>query len=1016
MADSPRSSWLEWDAPAWNTALFRHFFGATGPDVRPVTRLVVTPEELRRTTGDTGVDPERVKEAFLDAVRLRPRDFRRKLSDGQLDRKGDWPESRVPPFVVYLLFTCFVVSSIETEVIREGDFRKRLRTLLDHPESTTYPLEGLAALWNAFACWLDRRRREGAPYRALILPDPGWMVRIGHSIRLAFPPPKDQIRLMQLLHDGGFDRDPPVGAVLHAVGTRIVGFSQRFREAFENFRRAYLQGDVDLDDHPFWSAVRDAIARPPVALGPEDAPARFQLFMESDAELSAEVVLTMNTADIEGESVRISRADQPLDDFPYILDFDDAEDGTRRAAESLLGGDCRRFPRALRQSPVRIAVEQGVLLFRPNEFGLRELATSRPEDGRIWALVRRDLVNPFRSIFPVSDRPTPVPSRYPSWHEFPSFDGSLLARLGRSLPAGLENVRCLQPTVLRPQIHLSGGVPVDGGYLGLPDCLPTVRVSGADRVILSSVELDHDDVKAVERARLQKVQHVGDTFEFPWDEDLVLDGAFTLAAWSGEEVIAQRRVDFRELVVWPAYSRPTDPKDWLVEAAGPDMAPRTSDPAAPESLEGPRASSTRGGSGSVRPASPRIRELRLSARSFSERRVSVREFHADRDADRPLARFMEISAGLAIQRKGIPEPEFLDRLGDVLRIDDYRTLWDVARAWVEAGFFDSLARRGWKGRLYFARDPRLVVWKTGDTIHATLMGVAPRHVRRRVQEIARSLDVSIRPTTSHSRWVPALLSWSASSGEALRRLAAECDLRIHHYLMPPGTFPTSLADIVAGAELDGEPHGYELRGYWNWERGLFTRELGSNDVPVAVEWYDRSDRQPVFLVRRDGTPYWSSHSRNWALLVAYTLASIPPFELVGDSDLARGVSGQIYLPLPLSRAIAAVAETSPGPAMLDNDRWTYTYSLRSQTERAAVLRAIWGSGVNTVTVRRARWLAQLIREHNSRPNARTIALSPELRNALLRNLEIPEFTALAAMNVSPFVLPHIRALITEIEK
>lgn len=1015
MAGSLHNAWSEWDASAWNTALFRYFFEVTEQAAGPVTRLMVTPEELRRATGDTEAEVERIKEAFLDAIRVPPREFRRRLSTRQLDRHGEWRTSEIPPFVVYLLFTCFVASSVEADVVDDGVFRSRLRTLMRHPEGASYALEGLAGLWEAFARWLRCKRQRGAPYRELVLPDPGGMTRIGYSIRLAFPPRKDHLRLIQLLHDEGFDRDPPVEAVLHVVGSRIGGFSQRFREVYDNFRLAFFWGHTpQLGAHPFWSAVRDALVRAPVTVVADSASARFQLFMESDAELSAELILATQTAEIGNGRITVLRAEQPLSEYPYIVAIAGEEGGARRAVGSLLAGDYRHLPRTLERSPVGIAVKQGVLLFRLNEIGLRELSTSRPEEGKIWALVRKELVDPFRRIFPEDDRPTPVPSRYQRWYEFPCFDGSVFRGLGTSTPPGLEYIRCLQPTVSGTRIHLSGGVPVDGGYLGLSDCLPIVRVAGGDKVVLASIEENPDSVDNRERPRLELTRRTDDTFEFPRSKDLVLDGPHILTAWSGEHVIGRRRIDFRGLVAWPTYERPTDPNDWLVEAADVDMVAPTTDPALPEAREEPQTNSQRYPVDRGCPCRRRPGATRLTLASFPEVRVGVRAFIADRDDEWALARFMEISAGLAIRRKGIPEPEFLDRLGDVLGIDDYCTLWDVARAWVEAGFFDLLARRNWRGRSYFARDPRLVVWRTTGGFHATLMGITPRHVRNRIENAARSVDVSTRLTTSHSRWVPPLLSWTAQSCEVFDRIASESGLQLRHWLVPPDTYVAHITGILSNTDPPGEPHGYELRGHWNWERGQFTREPPSSDTPVVVEWYDRPDRQQLFLVKHDGTPYWSSHSRNWALLVAYTLAGIPPFEKVGESILVRGVSGQVYLPLPLSRAIAAMAEAPPGPATLNDRRWTYAYSFRSRAERDELLRLLWGGGISEAILRRVRWLVELIRAHNA-SNVRLIALPPGVRNALLRHAEFPEFATMATMNVPPSILPHIYAVIAEIE-
>jgi hypothetical protein len=55
----------------WNEGLFAHFFSVADEDDAPVTRLVVTPEELQHAVGDDTNAQNAVREAFLETMRER---------------------------------------------------------------------------------------------------------------------------------------------------------------------------------------------------------------------------------------------------------------------------------------------------------------------------------------------------------------------------------------------------------------------------------------------------------------------------------------------------------------------------------------------------------------------------------------------------------------------------------------------------------------------------------------------------------------------------------------------------------------------------------------------------------------------------------------------------------------------------------------------------------------------------------------------------------------------------------
>jgi hypothetical protein len=255
--------WLEWTAQRWSEALLEHFFLDDGTSA-PVNRLLVTAEELQKVTADDRAEPARVHDAFLASVRRPPSEIRNRALSTMWLRGGIWTGGTPPPFFVYLVLTCLAASATGEEVRAEGEFRERLRILLNHPPGTSYPLEDLPKLWEAFAAWVHRRRESGAPLRELILPDPGWMNRIGYSLRLAFPARRDQLKLIELLAPHALGATPPIPLVIDLVERRLGSFTDSFQEAFTTFRRAHVRSDPRLDVLPFWSAVRDAaIARLP---------------------------------------------------------------------------------------------------------------------------------------------------------------------------------------------------------------------------------------------------------------------------------------------------------------------------------------------------------------------------------------------------------------------------------------------------------------------------------------------------------------------------------------------------------------------------------------------------------------------------------------------------------------------------------------------------------------------------------------------------------------------------------
>ncbi len=54
----------DWLLPEWNDALLRHFFSARPGDLRPINRLYVTAEELKKSAGATDVSAGQARGAI----------------------------------------------------------------------------------------------------------------------------------------------------------------------------------------------------------------------------------------------------------------------------------------------------------------------------------------------------------------------------------------------------------------------------------------------------------------------------------------------------------------------------------------------------------------------------------------------------------------------------------------------------------------------------------------------------------------------------------------------------------------------------------------------------------------------------------------------------------------------------------------------------------------------------------------------------------------------------------------
>ena len=979
MVDEPHRHWSDWNRSDWNAALLSHFFDSREKETRPVVRLSVTPDELCDVVGETDADASRVRDAFLKAVRCSVDRFRHFLSARVLH---EWDAEDPPPFFVFLIFTCFVASGFDEDVVDEGNFRKRIRTLLGFSERSSLQLRDLADLWRRFQNWLDGRIAKGRPYRPLVLPDPGHMVRIGHSVRLAFPRRKDLVRLADELDQYDSPEELPVHEVLRSISKERDRFSKVLRDELDDFRSKVRKGHLNsrLYDHPFWVALRAATTLPSSEENDEENSPTYQLMLDVNRHPRRLVLLSSSFSEEQrgGFAGELVEADAP--GYAYVVAG--SEDASVEPAASLLRGTLPKGMPGLAQSLLPALVREGVLLFVPNEAGYWELSSTLPEpEEEVRAFVREDLATNFRRQYGTIDRSSMHDSQYSGWQEVDRFRGKQLR--GTSPDGDLEDVRCLRRTLLPPRIRLTGSVALGDGYLGIPPLLPTVEIPEADEVKMH--RLGGAAEETVELVRREEA------FEIPCDDDTRIEGDYNVVARSNGNVVAQRHLTFIRWNLLRDYKRPTRPETWIAEGSRLDCRrlsgdPLSASPAGRDESRGAHVSFP-----ATKPSSTRDDEAgaRYEISPEEERRVS---------------RFVECCSALAANRKGIPTPEFVRLIKEVLGVREHRLMWDVARSWVESGCFDRAARTRWRGASYFAISPHLVVHERSGECRAVLVGLAPTSVRRRLKRSAREHGAREEERRAFSPWFPPMLSWTAPDARAFEAICEKCELP------PPEDLP-SFEDVLAPVEevISGtrrKATHYEFHKSWDWEDQSFSDFDPAPDLGVQIERLWRHDRPDMYRMYVNGEEVGCTPARNWSLLFAYSLRGQLPYAEHGRRTLVRGVRGQVYLPLPVARHLAVVGGTAPGPRRA-GDAWTYGYDCPNGRLRERLVSGLWKTFDRSFVAGRLRWIAALARRFRG---TRSVPYRPS--ESLTAHIDDPYLQGvlreLGAAPIPSRVLPYLR--------
>lgn len=418
---------MNWTPPVtpdgWESKLIDYFlrFRDDG-DAQDIRWFEVTSATLAAAFADSGVSEDEAEEAFRICM-SKIRDLPQRLESGMMEKST----RRSPGYFTYLIMTLLICSQFDAQYER-NEFRLKLQNWLEATHSFQN-LSGINKMWEALAEWLRQRIQEGEPYRRLILPPRDGRVQIGHTLRLAFPNKAD-LRLMSecLKSYPQAAANPRQLIEYFQIVIQRQGVSHALKEAFVEFRDAWLLGRRALYDMPFWR-LRQRAAQ------------------ISSCVTNHQIIIDM-FIDFDGSRCYFSVAGES-----------DKSVFHPTLSEALIASDARH------SGNLGKATQVGLLFFYEIGHG-RWRATSSPD------------VDSQRFHIALSSKHSVQMSK--RLNGYITEDGWILTEQALKRVSVMDIFRSISSSssiqdddVTRPQLY--GGIRVPGGWLGLPAFLPFVE-------------------------------------------------------------------------------------------------------------------------------------------------------------------------------------------------------------------------------------------------------------------------------------------------------------------------------------------------------------------------------------------------------------------------------------------------------------------------------------------------------------------------------------------------------------
>ncbi len=913
--------WTEWNYTEWAQALLRHYFQRSTELDPPVTSILATSNEIHRCAGMPAVAPDEVVTRFVEMT------VRAAVSSGQSFWAHAFSRSSMtePFHFAHLMVGCVVAA--EASELSERSFIERLNRRTQ-PSSGDQGLERMPELWERLQSWLTD---NGETYRPLVLPDTGGWVRIGHTVRLAFPSRADQRRLNACLDDAGLlIESPPLAPVLDGLIRRRQQFSDRFRDELDSFLALHQAGAASdvLYATPLWSAVASVT----------------QDWMDLKEEGSIHARWTL-IADDDGRNLDVAVAtteewsSEDLATVPAVVSYGPWRFSLQRgssigaALDAVLHGD-------LRLQGLSDLVASGVVPLFENDEGALQAAGRADLSRAGLALVRRELRDAVVANFG-DERTRTREFQTEGWEvcrflqfrplDDSALDASPLAKcwVFRAAPS---------PRGLRIVGGLRSG---DSAWIGIQSALPVISASGSSsaRLIVggqvfelsgtagewalprrqlrgqATISVDYTDgrrersilfLSAPPRESYRTVRQPEGWAVEGLARAIALPDDVTLHAEEPCLVRGLERLTYLGLVVGE-FLPGSDNAAWEVCEVGDRLSvknlipldrinPSTRSDSARDRRAWRkllnRAARTPGCDAAVAAAIRHVVQVVDSDLSLVDQPAPYRRHTMPNAAQHPrVDGVMGAVAALANSTAGIA-PELLLRLF----VDEFgveRTgAWAVKRAWQEAGMIRELVNVRWSNRRVVAVPPCLQIVRSSHGIRGILSGLALPTTVLAVRNEATKRGMSIESIGALSAFVPSTIMIRCHDVVALAGLASNQGLAIDYVADEPFTF-------IGGRDLTrNRPSGYAAGHV----------DAISDDHVRVQRWWLR------------GAPsYWSvdavdrrtwTHFRDSAYFWAAAMAGAEP---VRSSQGGVLVVERSYLPLQVARWLSAVGGVRAGP-------------------------------------------------------------------------------------------------------
>jgi len=926
-------SWESWDRIEWNRRLVEEYFGRSGDDDEPVRRLDVSWASLARLTGDRLVDPEAVRERFLERVRVSLGD--ESIIAAAVSKSESY--GGIPGYFIYLFTTCLAASDPQEDLENEGqielDFLEALCTMLGDPKHGG-SVERLPEVWERFAAWTRDAESEGS-YRSLVLPDPGNENRIGYSKRLVFPRVRDQRVLARLLEEVDLPlEDPPIDLLISRLRPKKTHMSGELQDAYEELVTAWEIDQPLVGDNRFLHAVNATVRNAALLAGGGLSAGPVTMLLYDYGDSFTFDVATLTADAIDGFEI--------TDVFPPPWRYRISVGSGESAVEILLRGEPRL-------SSLSWVVGRGVIPFTALEDGVREVARIS-QRGRLedvcYVLIRDDRVETVCHLLNI-DVHAAVSAGLEGWSVIRVAAGLRQYSVGELRDHGLDDVLVLHPRPLSNSLRFHGGFGAGRDFLGFRSILPTISAPGAVEVVAT---LDGTPLA---------ISGGQGRWKLPDREDLF--GVLEVRASYATGNLLRKTTNLIDEPDVLAYKAPARPGEWMQETlAGTSMAERAelvnvseTDEEIPDGMhrvylggvvgeflpnrDGAVFELTSfGGIRSARliearvpePPSSRVEDRgtcrawrrlldeyaphavdEVTAQAMRRARSAVENLRtlavvvSDR-GQRPPASSPEPYPGCRLtmaaigafcaRRAGMQVRDWNELLEQAFGIDPLTRRF-VHRAWVEAGLIDELRQTQWRGVSVFARRPTLATFRVGEACFGSVDGLVMRGPLARLCERAETLGLSVSMNPSPSRFLPERLMVMSSEPNRIDEYAAAVGLEVRRLTSQP-TSDVRMRDLERAEIVSG----YVTRRAWP----TFSPPAG-----VSLIAHHRADAPMFWSASFEGRSVWS-YSPEAVSFWARRALGLEVARLGEGGDVEPE---QSFLPLSIARWLAVVSGKNPGP-------------------------------------------------------------------------------------------------------